>query len=270
MLAYCSSTTEGTPTVEVSMQGGALAQVTSAACKFDADLFSTQTFECNDETFTNECNSQECGGLTGCGACSDDQCCNGYACVGPVDADDPSVDGLVNCTGQPELCGQSDRVCGNMGQDCLDPAPPGVDFPSGDACLPGCELGAYWCENIIDDPMTMESHNECSPARSLGTPCVVPWECASLNCYYVDPDNPFEGRRCLPEARIYDHCGPIDAVCEDGATCEGSSCEPRRGELVTCARSDQCRQAVCVTYEGGNFCDGPSACYWAWDEKVPG
>jgi hypothetical protein len=261
MLGYCSSTTEGTPTVEVTVQGGALTQVSSAVCQFDADLFSTQAFECNDDTFLNECNAQECGGLTGCGACADDQCCTGGSCAAPTGVDltkPPS-----SCAGQVSYCSEGMQAC-SPDDVCLETALPGVNYGE-EPCPPGCDPG-YECE---DDPATKEADHYCVPGRSLGSACGVPSQCASLNCFYVDEDNPFEGRRCLPEARIYDHCGDEDAVCEDGATCEGSSCEPRRVDLVTCNRDDQCRSAVCIEIEDGNFCNGPAACYWAWDEKVP-
>lgn len=257
MLAYCSSTSEGTPTVEVSLEGGALSHVTSAACRFDAELFSNQAFECNADLFANECNAAECGGLTACGACPDDQCCDGTSCQAPSTAD---VEG-ISCSGQPHLCGEG-RIC--VGSDCVDAAEPGFDHGEL-SCPPGCPNG-YTCEDQGDD----EVHNACVPAAPVGSPCQTPSQCESLNCWYVDEDNPFEGRRCLPEARIFDHCGSADAICEVGSSCEGSTCEALLLDAESCSQDKQCRHGVCADVEVGSYCAGtPRACYWSWDQKVP-
>ncbi len=262
LLAYCSSASEGDPDVEVSVVGPNLSDVTSAQCGFNADLFSSQGFTCDAEFFTSECNTLECGGLTGCGACPDGQCCNGTACVGPTAAEPPVV-----CDGQIHTCEAENLACdgascvlpvGNGG-DCTDaPCEPGTDY-----CVPNPAFDPK-------DPEETDPPNICVDTLTDGSPCDEPRQCQSLNCYYPNPDNPFEGRRCLPEARIGDHCADDDAVCESGAHCQGSTCEAKRLELASCSSGEQCRQGVCFDFDvGGSFCAGPDVCYWSWDEKVP-
>ena len=256
MLGYCSSTTEGSPTVTVSLQGGTVDHVGTATCQFSADLFASEAIECNEETFTLECGAQECGGLTACGSCAHDECCDGGFCGAPVTRNDTGV----NCLGNPETCRQMGGLC--VDNACVTPAAPGVDH--GDtACDPGCEPGAYICNE------SPPGSSFCEPALPLGTACSVPLDCDSLNCYFVDPDNPFDGRKCLPEARVYDHCGTEDAVCEDGSYCAGSTCRSKFVELIQCSQHHECRRGQCQDFGMGNFCSGPAACYWAWDEKVP-
>ncbi|MBV1858512.1 MAG: VWA domain-containing protein [Nannocystaceae bacterium] len=251
LLAYCSSASEGSPDVQVSVVGPGLTEVTAAECSFNAELFSSQGFACNTEFFTGECNALECGGLTGCGSCADSQCCNGTECEGPV-----SAAFEVSCEGQIHICEGANQVCAV--DTCVSPS------GDGQPCAglnPPCEAGTDYCES---PGLT------CTDALPEGSPCGVPSECQSLNCYYPNPDNPFEGRRCLPEARLGDHCANDDAVCESGGFCQGSTCEPQRLELASCNSGEQCRQGRCVDFDvGGNFCLGPDACYWAWDEKVP-
>ena len=256
LLAYCSSTTDGTPEVKVSIDGSGLTSVTEAACIFNAELFSSQAFECNADLFRNECNAQLCGGLTGCGACSDDQCCNGDGtCGAPQSSNQLGTD----CTGQGELCGPESLVCWE--QSCVDPLDVD-DGCGGPDAGSDCARKEAYCTDPVEGGV-------CLAALPLGSPCDFPAQCESLNCYFPNPENPFEGRRCLPEARIFDHCGPDDGDCEMGGYCQGSVCAPRRRELVSCAGNDQCRQANCATFDSGNFCAGPAGCYWAWDEKVP-
>lgn len=250
LLAYCSSASEGAPDVQVSVAGPRLTDVTAAECRFNAELFSSQGFACNTEFFTGECNALECGGLTGCGSCTDSECCNGTECVGPVSATPP-----VECEDQIHTCEAANLAC--AGSVCVLPVGDGQACSSGTPCEPGtdfCSVESGTCVDALPD----------------GSPCEVPAQCQSLNCYYPNPDNPFEGRRCLPEAHLGDHCGDDDGVCESGTHCQGSECEPQRLELESCNAGAQCRQGLCVDFDvGGNFCAGPDLCYWSWDEKVP-
>lgn len=251
LLGYCSSASEGDPDVQVSVEGPGISQVTSAACRFNAELFSSQGgFTCNSDFFANECNgSGGCGGLTGCGACPDTQCCDGSNCLDPSAATAP-----VSCEDQIHTCEAENLACG--GSTCAIPVGDG-----GDCSAAPCALGTDFCEPIGET---------CVDAFPLGTTCEFPEQCQSLNCYYPNPDNPFEGRRCLPEARIGDHCGDEDAICESGAFCQGSVCVPKLRELATCNTGAQCRQGVCADFDvGGSFCLGPDLCYWNWEDKVP-
>jgi len=265
LLGYCSSASEGSPNVEVSVTGPGLTNVSAAECSFNAELFSSQGFTCNAAFFDTECNALSCGGLTGCGACADSQCCDGSACVGPTAAEVP-----LSCVGQVHTCEAQNLACDQVTGLCVPPAGDG-----GDCTVTPCEVGTDVCvfnpAYDPDDPESTEPEFHCQDTLTVGSPCDRPEECETLNCYYPNPENPFEGRRCLPEARIGDHCGAEDAVCESGAHCQGSTCEPKRLELESCNSGSQCRQGVCVNFDvGGSFCVGPEACYWSWDEKVPG
>lgn len=260
LLAYCSSASEGDPDVEVAVTGPAVLNVTSAQCGFNAELFSSQGFTCNTEFFTGECNAQQCGGLTGCGACADTQCCNGSQCSDPVAAEFP-----VSCEDNIHTCEAENLAC--LGANCVSPVGDGQDC-SMTPCAAGidyCGLNPAWNPKDPDSPEYV-----CMDTLPVGTPCEVPEQCETLNCFYPNPDNPFEGRRCLPEAQLGDHCGDEDAICESGGHCQSSTCEPKFLELASCNADQQCRQGVCMNFDvGGNFCAGPDVCYWSWDEKVP-
>ncbi len=263
LLAYCSSASEGAPDVRVSVAGPGLTEVTAAECSFNAELFSSQGFACNTEFFTGECNALECGGLTGCGSCADAECCTGSVCAGPVAASPP-----LSCEDQIHTCEAENLACD--GEFCVLPS---GDGQACDASTP-CEAGTDYCgSNPAFDPKDPEETDPefvCFDALPEGTPCEFPAQCQSLNCYYPNPDNPFEGRRCLPEAQLGDHCGDDDSVCESGGFCQGSTCQPKRRELASCNNGSQCRQGVCESFDvGGSFCAGPDLCYWPWDEKVP-
>ncbi len=264
LLAYCSSASEGTPDVEVGVGGASLVQVDFSECRFNAELFSSQGFACSSDFFVNECNAVECGGLTGCGACPDSECCDGTQCVGTVGANDTGID----CENQIHTCEPSNLTCDvTPAANCVNPVGDGAP------CGPGldedrCTFGVDFCGPDPDDPKG--PNRVCIDTLPIGSPCDVPEECASLNCYFPNPENPFEGRRCLPEARIGDHCGPDDAICESGAYCQGGECRAKEIELASCSANEQCRRGICQDFDvGGNFCVGPAACYWTWDQKVP-
>lgn len=249
LLAYCSSATTGVPLVEVSVQGQNLGLVTTAACGYNAGLFSGENIPCSAALFDNECNAKECGGLTACGACDDAECCTGSTCVGPMTA----TQAQTPCTGQPDLCYATDQVCDDLAGVCVEPTPLGGECVD-DRCTPHA---AYCAAN-----------EECTDARGLGTSCEDREECDSLNCYYPKPENIQGGKICLPEARIGQICGNTISRCEPGAFCAGGVCTARLREASACNGDLQCRNANCQATEVGNFCDGPPACYWAWDEKL--
>ncbi|MEM6295211.1 MAG: VWA domain-containing protein [Myxococcota bacterium] len=265
LLAYCSSASEGNPDVQVGVQGDAVVNVTVAECGFNAELFSSQGFTCNTDFFVGECNAQACGGLTGCGACPDTQCCDGTQCVGPTSANDNPP---VTCGGQIHTCDATNQTCTEL--NCADPLGDGsFCVPGENRCAQGidyCGLNPEWEEGV--DPT--EEQFICVDALPVGSSCDFPRQCQSLNCYFPNPENPFEGRRCLPEARIGDHCGPEDAICEAGSYCQGSECLPKQNELTSCNSSEQCRRGVCRSFDtGGSFCQADPACFWPWDSKIP-
>jgi hypothetical protein len=249
LLAYCSSATEGAPEVEIAMTG-AVEVVSTAICQFDADVFSTDPADaCEASLFATECGAQNCGGLTACGACADDECCDGYACQAPQTA---TAEGIANCGGQDDLCAAADEICGLSGL-CVPPEPINTG-----TCGAGCEPGVGRCVA-----------GECIPVLTLGAVCEEPTDCPELNCQRENPENPFQDHTCLPEARLYDTCGMDDAICEAGGYCQ-SVCLPRKLDAEGCNGSDECRTASCVSFEGaGNRCAGFPVCFWSWDEKVP-
>jgi hypothetical protein len=260
LLAYCSSTTSGQPTVDVVVEGPGIELQGGAACNFDADAFSSDPSDvCSPELFEQECDNAQCAGLTACGACGADECCAAGSCVAPMTADDVGVD----CTGQDDVCAQADQVCDTTGEDpvCADPAPLGDN--DGAPCSPACAPGQGWCE--LDDEGEPVS---CQPTLPLGSLCEFAQQCASLNCYYVNPANPVEGRRCLAPARLYDHCSDTEAICESGGYCDGSTCAPRKRRLATCGNGFECRTGTCADNDVATVCGGPAACFFSWDEKA--
>ena len=296
LLAYCSSATEGSTSVEVSVQGPGLLQVTSAACQFDAEAFSSNpNATCDASLFTTECDAKACGGLTACGGCADTQCCAQGVCVGPQTPEP----GEKDCNGQDEIC-LDGQVCDDDATEdfgvCVDPSPEGVPPPAGDPCDPGCEPGVTYClTNDQNEPLGCVPVLGDSPGGPCDPPCISgvetcltnangdalgcvrsdspvsceePSQCVSGQCYYQNPDNPLEGRFCLPEARIFDHCGSSDAVCEVGAFCDGSTCKARKRETESCSGDHQCRSAQCADLGPGNYCTVPDQCFWTWDEKI--
>ncbi|MBX7082432.1 MAG: VWA domain-containing protein [Nannocystaceae bacterium] len=247
LLAYCSSTTEGQPDVEVSITGNGVVDEKTAVCKFDADLFSSDPDAiCDALFFSTECGTATCGGLTACGSCADDQCCDGATCIAPQTANP--------CDAQDDLCAAADMICG-PGLLCEPPS------DIGGPCDPGCEPGVGFCP---------EDSTECVPVRQMGDVCVGPQECPELNCTRVNIDNPLSDTICRPRALLYDHCGSDDAICEAGGYCE-SECKPKKRPYATCNGSDNCRYPACISVEGaGSICDAAGgACFWSWDEKVP-
>jgi len=266
LLAYCSSATTGEPRVEVGITGGGVHTVRPAVCEYNAEAFSNNPADtCELELFDTNCLNRECGGLTACGGCPDEQCCSNGACLAPTTA---AVSG-VDCREQPEVCFQGGGSC-----EVIDPQPQDYVFQ----CRPQLELGT-------GDPCTSQFNSSlcppfvsycdvdtCVPTLPEGSPCTSPMECESRNCTFIDPDVMSEGIFCLPQARIGDPCIANRTICEIGAFC-GSGCESRLAELQRCQRNSQCRSGSCVDIGSENICSsiGPSgapACYWSWDEKL--
>jgi hypothetical protein len=263
LLAYCSSTTEGTQNVEVTVEGIGVSQASGAACNFNADAFSSDPQDiCDAAWFATECSGDgRCGGLTACGACADAECCDGDFCRAPMNADDAAV----SCIGQPELCEASGEVCDtepDMEHDyqwCVAPAPYNTE-----TCDPSCEPGVTYC--AVGDIDVLECINVLSP----GAECDEPEQCPEQNCSRVDPDNVLSSRVCNPRAQLHDYCGPDEAKCEQGGYCVGGECEPKLQPLQSCSQDFNCRTGECVNFGmAGNRCTGANVCYWSWDEKVP-
>lgn len=251
LLAYCSSATEGTPQVEISIAGEGVTVEATTACQFDADLFSVDAADvCNAELFATECESQGCGGLTACGACADAECCDGFQCMTPEAA---TPETLADCDGQNDVCAPAGLICSEDGF-CVPPEPNGTE-----SCGAGCAPGISQC---VDDV--------CVPVLPTGAPCEDPESCPDLNCQSENPDNPLLPTVCQPSGPLlYDGCGSDDAVCEEGGFCSGT-CAPRRRNAESCADGGECRSGLCVMLDGaGSRCSPTSFCFWSWDEKVP-
>ena len=255
LLAYCSSTTDGQPNVEVSLgSANKLIVDQTAVCQFNANTFSSNPADvCNDQLFATECDFQTCGGLTACGACADTDCCNGGSCIPPVTAEDAGL----SCAGFDDLCNATDEIC-DTNNECVPP-----DLVGGD-CVPGCTPGESWCDLSGAMPM-------CVATFAEGTTCNdnTPYQCGSQNCQPTNPDNPFELPTCQSPALMFDRCDTQSVVCEDGSYCQGNSCAPKKLNAETCGNAQQCRSGLCTQPVQQNICVATGACFWAWDEKVP-
>jgi hypothetical protein len=248
LLGYCSSTTEGSPNVEISISAPGVTVMQTAVCQFDADLFSTNpSAVCDAQFFETECADASCSGLTACGSCADSECCDGAGgCQAP--ALEPGIGG---CATQDDVCSIDEQICGSEGA-CVDPEP-----PASGSCGLGCEPGVTHC-----------SDGQCAPVLDPGDICEGPLECPGLNCQRENPDNMFQDTTCRPRALMYDRCGSGDAICETGAYCQ-SECLPRKREVESCGDGNECRLALCQSLEGsGNICNGEAACFWSWDSKA--
>jgi hypothetical protein len=254
LLAYCSSATEGDPDVEVRVVGAGVITRSGAACQFTADYFGANGEVCDQALFDAACGGVECGGLTACGACADTECCDGSTCQAPETATQAGI----ACEAS-DICNEAGEVCdGDPAGECVPPIEVGDPCdPDDSLCLPG----ATYCD---------EDSLSCLIALPLGALCTDDLQCDSLNCSRDNPDNPFEDETCRHATTIYDVCGAEGGLCEEGAYCSGSRCEPKKFDSETCSSPNECRHAACVDIGRANVCDGPAACYWAWDEKVPG
>lgn len=263
LLGYCTSAAQDVAEVEITL-GGRVIPVETATCSFDASAFSVDPADtCSPALFETECDSQDCGGLTACGACADDQCCDGSYCEAPTDATSVGLD----CDGADQLCSATHQICVE-GMAAADPHTCQDPDALGDPCDPGCEPGVSYCQlDAMDMPVA------CIPTLPVdpnGFTCEDAAECESLNCRSANPDNEFLLPTCLPPALIYDDCGaPGSTVCEEGAWCSGGSCRPQLLPLSTCSAAEQCRSGLCAAPVSSNLCLSAGVCFWAWDEKVP-
>ncbi|MBC8070639.1 MAG: VWA domain-containing protein [Deltaproteobacteria bacterium] len=257
LLAYCSSATEGSPSVEVTVEGINVRVTSKAACDFNADVFSSNALDvCDAAFFAVECGGSECGGLTACGACSDDACCNGGNCVAPMNAGEAGI----SCIDQPELCAATDEVCNTENPEFGYCQPPAA-YNDG-TCVPDCDPGVTYC--------SADEDGECIYVRAPGDVCDAPEQCPDLNCSRTNEDNPIEARICQGPAQLHDFCGSDEAVCEQGGHCTGGACRPKLLNAESCSGDETCRSGRCQEVgEAGNRCVPTGACFWSWDEKVP-
>lgn len=255
LLSYCSSATEGQPEVTVSVDGPGIEVTQTTTCQFIADAFGTDPGDvCDASTFENDCADKQCGGLTACGACADDECCNGSQCISPV---------VIEAGG--ESCAAADQFCAAGDQICVVATGGGPDtceFPAaiGEACDPGCDPGVSWC---------LEGADTCQPAFGLGVSCDTADQCESLNCQPTNPDNPFLLPTCQEEALLFDRCDQNTTVCEAGGYCLGQACAPQKFNPQSCNASVECRSGLCTQPVDQNICVGTSMCYWPWSDKMP-
>jgi hypothetical protein len=258
LLAYCSSTNQGSPDVTISLSG--IEPELVATCKFDADLFASNPPTCGQVLFDTECENKECGGwLTGCGGCADSDCCSGTVCKAPGAAAD--------CEGQDELC-LGNEVCIGTDDDEVDECTgaPGL----GEACIEGangndaCNPGVSYCQNTDDQA---DDYMTCLAVKSLGEECETAVECETLHCAPTNADNPFDPSVCQLPAEIFDECGGNKAICESGSYCSGTCKAKRNTAEDTCSQAYECNYGICdgdpavCPYES-------SVCFWAWDEKA--
>jgi hypothetical protein len=254
-LAYCSSRTEGAPVVEVKVVGADV-ESSSAGCAFTPSAFSIDPADvCTPEFFETECDVYECGGITACGPCADDECCDGASCISPVSANDLDLP----CDAQNDLCYVDGQVCTDA-EGAMCQAAAGIGDPCGDdsPCVPG----VGYCD---------EKEAVCMETLDLGEPCGdTPEKCASLHCDRTNPDMGLDPKVCQAGAEIYDSCGNAYGTCEVGSYCKGTECAPRLHDFESCANGEECRHAQCIEVGArGKICGGPAACFWAWDQKFP-
>lgn len=289
LLGYCSTTNRGETSIEVALaptDGGDLDVNASntIACNVNADYFSPLALRCDASTFARECDSKECGGITGCGACAADACCNSDRCVAPgtlepCAGDDQlcrldgeicvSLDSPISDTGDSDT-GDTDSESGDTDGPEVDAASDGVCEPPsgpGAACDPGCAPGETFCRRNELDP---EDEGTCEATLPLDYVCEFAAQCASLRCESRKPSNPLVPKTCLPPAKSGDACGPEVSVCEAGTYCDGAVCTPRKWDLELCGSASECASGVCRSPEGSNIalCMVDQACFFSWSEKI--
>jgi hypothetical protein len=260
---------------------------TTAGCSFDAGVFGSSASDiCNPQFFENECGgsgggpAKECGGLTACGACPDDQCCSGSTCHVPG-----GVSG--DCHNEDELCQVAtatkpapDGGTASRHQVCLpiDNTSPQA-YGCGDPALPGqpcndkskCNAPVDYCLRDPKDPsgpgvctpVTLQVGDICLPNASFQTYHPAD-QCPSLSCAQIKGQSNLEDFVCTPPARAYDRCsGPTaSAVCETGTACQGDICVPRHA--IGCASDLDCASGYCFN----GLCVPTGACYFKWSDKL--
>ena len=241
LLAYCSSLISGQAEVTVTLEGSVIVQK-GAGCRFNADAFAADPPVCTTDFFDTECNSQECGGLTACGACANDECCVGGQCTAPASLDP--------CNGVDHMCRPGEGIC--LESTCG----PGQDV--GDACGSGqrCTPGVAYCNDS----------DLCVGVSDLGVACESPLECSSLNCWPDKPENVLDPDKCQEPARAYDDCSMGHAICERGAFCSSSTCLPLKWWFESCGNSGECISGQCDTM--AHVCLPSPVCSMTWDEAL--
>jgi hypothetical protein len=245
LLAYCSAATQGTATLQVGLvkpndeAWGPVQQ--KATCMFDAGLFAADPPVCNAEQFAAECDDRSCAGLTACGACSDDQCCE--ESTGACQAPQSVTDVPTGCGSSDELCAPDDQIC--VADACVDPA------ASGAACDPGCDTGTTWCDT-----------DTCQPTAALGEACAAAVECQSLHCG-DDPTGMAASTICLPPLDAFDACNPTMARCPPGTFCD-NTCTPQKSLGENCNTNAQCLSGVCTD----SACADGGICHFTWEQAL--
>ena len=242
LVGYCSSATQGTPAVEVTLvkrnEPGFTPKKT-ATCSFDANKFAPNPPLCDAVELANECDTLSCAGLTACGACADDACCNELtgSCQAP--------ESVSPCGGADALCGPTDQIC--QADTCVSAA--GV----GAACEPLCQPGVAWC---VEDA--------CVATLAEGEPCPSGDACATRRCG-PNPENPFGPTVCLAPLALFDSCQG-SGTCPAGTYCEGT-CKVRKGIGEPCNAPQECLSASCgVNPAFGNqsVCLSIDVCQVSW------
>jgi hypothetical protein len=247
LVGYCSSATQGQPTIEVTLAHPGdptfVPPTQTATCSFDADKFATNPPLCNAAELVGECDSLSCAGLTACGACSDDACCDELTgtCLTPQSA---SV-----CDGSDELCAPTDEIC--IDDACVAPS------GQGEACDPGCDPGTLWCAQDV-----------CEPTIAQGEACGSHEECSSLHCG-PNPEMLFGPDICLPSLALYDSC-------EDGGTCPtgtycDETCTLRKALGEPCDAPVECLSASCgysPVFGEDDVCLPSGLCQLSWSDVL--
>lgn len=253
LLAYCSSRRSGESTVTITMSDPTPAQ--TASCKFDAGLFIGGA--CDEALFADDCDGMECGGLTACGACADDECCAGGQCVSP--GPHPS-----DCRGQDALCPPTQRCVriadtNPVEYECVAGGQPGDPCSNAEPCA----AGIAYCDTDADQCLPVEYTDGVECGTTSDHPADV---CPDLNCSRVKLGSTVSPYVCKPRARMFDVCSGQDgnAVCEPGSFCKGSVCTAR--QLSTCSSDTECSSGWCNT--DIDRCIEQPVCYYDWASIV--
>ncbi|NUN13918.1 MAG: hypothetical protein HUU55_09835 [Myxococcales bacterium] len=206
---------------------------------------------CDDD---NLCTTDSCNAASG--ACLFAAVANGAACVD--DGDECTSEGVclnLQCTGQENLCGDSD--C------CVAKEEPGCNDPACEECV--CAFDAFCCDTAWDDICVGEAGVECFDSCGCEGPpvdesCCVPKEVPGcddadcMNCVCAFDDF------CCTTAWDDTCVGEATAECGDICGCElppGGCCLPGDGG-PGCADEPECEDCVCNL---DAFC-----CDTAWDQ----
>lgn len=254
LLAYCSPATAGEKSVKVELSGGTVNLKKTASCRFNAGIFGDDPKDqCTEDLIRNPCENRSCGGLFGCGACADDECCAQGHCVGPESA--------ANCNGQDELCLPNETAqCENDG--CVTKSGEGGPCETDTDCLSG--------STCVDTGIAADAgpNKEC---RAIALPedaeCTEAAQCESLNCVDRSPGSSDTTKQCDKPARYGDFCDTADikAICPVGTSCsnEGPNqtqrCELRR--TYGCQVDKDCFSGNCL----GSACITDGTCHYGWD-----